>query len=136
MKKELSMEVRLLIAFLLMGVVLMVSQYFIKPAPTAKPASDKGAQSSQTKEAIQQTPSAAGATASIPSPKAAQAAPEAVQGATEQTYQVDTDLYHVEFSNRGATVRSWLLKEYKDHDGKPLELVYKPALAKVPAPFS
>src|SRR5262249_53861734 len=41
-----------------------------------------------------------------------------------------------EFSNRGATVRSWLLKEYKDHDGKPLELVYKPALAKVPAPFS
>ena len=34
MKKELSMEVRLLIAFVLMGLVLVVSQYFIKPAPT------------------------------------------------------------------------------------------------------
>ena len=136
MKKDLSMEVRLLIAFLLMGLVLMVSQYFIKPAPGPKPVSDKGAQSAQTKEAVQQTPSAAAARHSIPSPKAAQAAAEAVQGFTEQTYQVDTDLYHVEFSNRGATVRSWILKEYKDHDGKPLELVYKPALAKVPAPFS
>ena len=33
MKKELSMETRLLIAFVLMGLVLMVSQYFVKPAP-------------------------------------------------------------------------------------------------------
>ncbi len=136
MKKDLSMEARLLIAFLLMGVVLMVSQYFIKPAPGPKPVSDKGAQSAQTKEAVQQTPPAAATTTQIPSPKAAAAAAEAVQASAEQIYQVDTDLYHVEFSNRGATVRSWILKEFKDHDGKPLELVYKPALAKIPAPFS
>lgn len=136
MKKDLSMEIRLLIAFVLMGVVLMVSQYFIKPAPGPKPVSEKGAQSAQTKEAVQQTPAAAATTTQIPSPKAAEAAAEAVQASSEQTYQVDTDLYHVEFSNRGATVHSWILKDFKDHDGKPLELVYQKALGKVPAPFS
>ena len=136
MKKDLSMEIRLLIAFVLMGVVLMATQYFIKPAPGPKPVSEKGAQSAQTKEAVQQTPAAAATTTQIPSPKAAEAAAEAVQASSEQTYQVDTDLYHVEFSNRGATVHSWILKDFKDHDGKPLELVYQKALGKVPAPFS
>jgi YidC/Oxa1 family membrane protein insertase len=133
MKKDLSMEARLLIAFLLMGVVLMVSQYFIKPAPGPKPVETKSAQAN---------PAAASDTAQapIPSPKEAQAAESAQQGAvqgyTEQTYPIDTDLFHVEFSNRGATVRSWILKDYKDHDGKPLELVYQRGLARVPAPFS
>src|SRR4029077_13589298 len=42
MKKELTMEVRLLIAFVLVGLVLLVSQYFIKPAP-APPATKEGA---------------------------------------------------------------------------------------------
>jgi YidC/Oxa1 family membrane protein insertase len=135
MKKELSMEARLLIAFLLMGVVLMVSQYFIKPTPTpAKPVAGNTAPSTP---APAQPPDTQ---APIPSPKAAEAAAKeqgsAVQGYTEQTYDVDTDLFHVVFSNRGATVRSWILKDFKDHDGKPLELVYQKALAKVPAPFS
>jgi YidC/Oxa1 family membrane protein insertase len=137
MKKDLSMEARLLIAFLLMGVVLLVSQYFIKPAPgpTAKPADTKSAPAN---------PAAAtdtgAAKAPIPSPKEAQAAASAQQGAiqayNEQTYPIDTDLFHVEFSNRGATVRSWILKDYKDHDGKPLELVYQRGLTRVPPPFA
>ena len=33
-------------------------------------------------------------------------------------------------------VKSWVLKDYKDHDGKPLDLVDTTALGKVPAPFS
>ena len=37
-KKELSMEVRLLLAFLLMGAVMFLTPYFLKtpPAPAAK----------------------------------------------------------------------------------------------------
>jgi len=137
MKKDLSMEARLLIAFLLMGVVLLVSQYFIKPAPgpTAKPADTKSAPAN-----LAAATDTGAAKAPIPSPKEAQAAASAQQGAiqayNEQTYPIDTDLFHVEFSNRGATVRSWILKDYKDHDGKPLELVYQRGLTRVPPPFA
>ena len=132
MKKELSIEARLLIAFLLMGVVLLVSQYFIKPAP-APVATKAGAQKSAQ-------PTAPAATEPppqpIPSPKSAEAATAQVQGYTEQTAEIDTDLFHVVFSNRGAVVRSWILKDSKDHNGRPLELVNQRALAKVPAPFA
>ena len=36
---------------------------------------------------------------------------------------VDTDVYHVVFSNEGAVVQSWTLKNYKDAKAMPLELV-------------
>ncbi len=42
----------------------------------------------------------------------------------------------MQFSNRGAVVKSWILKAYKDHAGQPLELVNLKALDKVPAPFA
>jgi YidC/Oxa1 family membrane protein insertase len=141
MKKEMSMEVRLLIAFGLMGLVLLVSQYFIKPAPAPTATKAGAAKSAQpvTAEAVQKpepaptpTPTPATATAAA---KATEAVPE-VKASAEETITVDTDLFHVVFSNRGAVVTSWVLKDYKDHAGKPLDLVYQPALARVPAPFA
>jgi len=143
MKKDLSMEARLLIAFLLMGVVLLVSQYFIKPAPVAtKSGANNSAQTaatpSQTPDAqapAGQTPAPQSPSAPIPAPKASQIG-SPVQGYTEQALEVDTELFHVVFSNRGAVARSWILKDYKDHAGKPLELVNQRALPKVPAPFA
>ncbi len=133
MKKELSMEARLLIAFLLMGVVLLVSQYFIKPAP-APVATKAGAQ----KSVQPPTPAAAEAPPPLPlpAPKAGSEPAAQIQGYTEETSEVDTDLFHVVFTNRGAVVRSWILKDYKDHNGKPLELVNQRALVKVPPPFA
>jgi YidC/Oxa1 family membrane protein insertase len=126
MKKELSMEVRLLIAFVLMGLVLLVSQYFNKPVPAAKPAATAAPASVQNTDRAE---------AVIPSSKAAAAAGE-VKAGNEELVAIDTDLYHVVFSNRGAVVRSWILKNFKDHAGKPLELVYQPSLNRVAAPFA
>ena len=136
MKKDLSMEARLLIAFLLMGVVLLVSQYFIKPAPVAtKSAPEKSAQQTGPTPASSSPAETAQTPAPIPAPKTSEpAAP--VQGAAEQALDVDTERFHVVFSNRGAVVRSWILKDYKDHAGKPLELVNQRALAKIPGPFA
>jgi YidC/Oxa1 family membrane protein insertase len=132
MKKELSMEARLLIAFLLMGVVLLVSQYFVKPAP-APVATKAGAQVNVQPV----SPAATQPPPPLPAPKGAGSEPGVqVQGYTEQTAEVDTDLFHVVFTNRGAVVRSWILKDYKDHAGKPLELVNQRALLKVPPPFA
>jgi len=49
----------------------------------------------------------------------------------ERTIVAENDLYRVEFSNRGAVVKSWQLKKYKD-DSKPqkiLDLVHPKAAA-------
>jgi len=36
---------------------------------------------------------------------------------------LETDLYRIQFANRGAVVLSWVLKNFKDNTGKPLDLV-------------
>jgi YidC/Oxa1 family membrane protein insertase len=132
MKKELSMEQRLILAFVLMGLVILVSQYFMKPAP-APVATKEGAQKS-----AQPVSPAATEKPPQPAPTKVQAAemPGQIHADQEQSITVDTDAYHVVFSNRGAVVRSWILKDYKDRDGKPLELVNQKALERVPAPFA
>ncbi len=104
MKKELSMEARLLLAFLLMGVVLLVSQYFIKPAP-APVATKAGAQAERPAGTRLRRLRPLRLPLPFPSPKGAEAGAQ-VQGYTEQTSEVDTDLFHVVFTNRGAVVRS------------------------------
>jgi YidC/Oxa1 family membrane protein insertase len=39
------------------------------------------------------------------------------------------------FTNRGAAIKSWLLKGYRDNSGKPLELI-NPAVANIALPFT
>ena len=131
-KKEMSMETRLLLAFLLMGLVLFGTQYFYKPAPAPTSPSNKPGPAKQAEVAQQ-------AQAPVPSKPAATPnadIPGQVHADQEETFSIDTDLYRVTFSNRGAVVRSWILKQYKDKKNQPLELVNQPLLAKVPAPFS
>lgn len=123
------MEVRLLIAFLLMGVVLFVSQYFNKPVPAIQ---GKAPVTPQKAEQVTKPPEPA------PAPVRSSAAVkgEPVRAEKEETKTIDTKLYHIVFSNRGAVIRSWTLTEYHEISGKPLELVNSAALAKAPAPFS
>lgn len=130
-KKDFSMEARLLLAFLLMGLVLFLTPYFYKP-PAPPPAAPKA-----PPPAAQTTP---GALVKPPPPPVKQAAPVQIPGGihagAEETISIDTKLYRVEFSNKGAVVRSWVLKAYKDRFGKPLELVNSKAIPNTGAPFS
>jgi YidC/Oxa1 family membrane protein insertase len=129
-KREFSMEQRLLLAFLLMGLVLFLTPYFYKaPPPPPKTNTPATGQTSTTaaKPAIA-TPAA--------TPAAAQAVPGQIEASTEQQFVIDTDIYRVTLSNRGGTVRSWILKKYKDNAGKPLELVNAASYSKVAPPFS
>jgi YidC/Oxa1 family membrane protein insertase len=121
--KELSMEVRLLLAFLLMGAVMFLYQYLVPPPPAKKVVPPTAQPAAATT-----APSEAPATSETPAPVqpvAAASAPGA--SATPQTVEpplvVDTDLYRITLSNQGATVRSWQLKKWKGNDNKPLELV-------------
>ncbi len=143
-KKDLSMESRLLLAFGLMGVVLLVSQYILpqppeppkkaaaKAAPAAKP-DDK-----QAPPADKPAGPAAGKSAAKTDGKSSAATKPAasVSAASEQDYIIETSLYKITFTNRGALVKSWILKKYKDSKGKPLELVNTRAAGKANFPFA
>ncbi len=132
-KNEMSMETRLLLAFLLMGLVLFGTQYFYKPPPAEKPPAKTQGSPAQTNTAPDAPP-----VRKTPAPEVTEGAevPGQIHADREETLAIDTDYYHVEFSNKGAVVRSWILKAYKDHNGKPLELVNPQALERAPAPFS
>ena len=124
---EMNMESRLLLAFILMGAVLFLTQYFFSPTSPTKP-SVKQTQAVSPKEASKPPQPAT-------SPTGTPAA-EPVFAQKEQTNVIDTDVYRITFSNRGAVVRSWILKKYKDSAGKPLDLVNQSSGALVGYPFS
>jgi YidC/Oxa1 family membrane protein insertase len=128
-KKELSMEMRLLLAFLLMGLVLFLTPYIYKaPPPPKKPVTPPIA----SQVAVEKKPAAAAASQAAP----AEPVPGQIQSSAEQEFIIDTQFYRIRFTNHGAAVTSWVLKKYLDHAGKPLELVNEVALGKVPPPFS
>ena|ERR1039458_1067808 len=129
-KKELSMEMRLLLAFLLMGLVLFLTPYIYKaPPPPKKPVTPPVA----AQVAEEKKPAAAAAAAQA---APAEPVPGQIQSSAEQEFIIDTQFYRIRFTNHGAAVTSWVLKKYPDHAGKPLELVNAAALGKVPPPFS
>jgi len=135
-KKELSMEIRLLIAFLLMGLVLFLTPYLYKtpPAGPKQVAPTTPAQAAQETKKPEAPPPQAAKPA--PAADASKLVPGQIQAASEQQFTVDTDIYRVRFSNHGAVVQSWMLKKYLDHNGKPLELVNAAGFAKAPPPLS
>jgi YidC/Oxa1 family membrane protein insertase len=59
-----------------------------------------------------------------------------VQGAAETTTTVENELYKLTFSNRGGQVTSWILKRYKDNEGRPLDLVHDQAATAYGYPLS
>ena len=128
--KNAGMELRLLLAFVLMGLVLFVTPYFYKP-----PVGPKQTAPVTKKQAAQVTTQSTTAAQTQAAPTSAPN-PGTITAASEQPFIVDTDLYRIEFSNRGAVVKSWTLKKYLDSRGKPLELVDSAAFAKAPPPFA
>jgi YidC/Oxa1 family membrane protein insertase len=134
-KDKFTPELRILVASLLsMAVILLWAKYFGPKPPVNPPQENKPAQVSTA------TPGST-APASAPVPAATQAKGSAAPTPTvlptadsqERTIVVENALYRVEFSNRGAVVKSWQLKNYKD-DSKPqktLDLVHPQAAAEV-----
>jgi YidC/Oxa1 family membrane protein insertase len=114
--KEMSMEVRMLLAFLLVGAVMFLTPYLVKspPAPVKK-------DTQPAASVIQKAPAADGAPAI-----AAESAEPAVPATAEKALPplvIDNGMFRVAFSNQGGTVRSWQLTNYQGNDKKPLELV-------------
>ena len=134
--EKLSTEARLLIAFLLMGVVLFVTPMFFPQPPAKKDQGKTDAPKADTAAPKQAEAIPLPATPTTGSTPAAADIPGNVQAGQEEVFAIDTDLYHVEFSNRGAVVRSWVLKNFKDQQLHMVDLVNQRALARVNPPFS
>ena len=118
------MERRVLVAIFRAFLVLYVWQaMFVKPVP--KP----GAPGTPPVAATAEAP--AGATTSVaPGPgtaPAAAATPEAPQAETlvgdkqERDIRVETDRVTAVFTNKGARLKNWRVKHYKNRQGEPQE---------------
>jgi len=139
-KFKLTHELRIVVASLLSLVVILAWAKFFGPKPPAVP--PQGKPPAQTAPATPGaaagnpatvTPPSTGTTASKRPPTSVSAAPKVAiapkADTEERTIVVENDLYRVEFSNRGAVVKSWQLKKYMD-DAKPprvLDLVHPDA---------
>ncbi|HYK37944.1 membrane protein insertase YidC [Alloacidobacterium sp.] len=123
-----------ILAFTVIFLAMFLGLQLLKPK---KPAESTPAPATQ-----QQTSTANNnqSTAATPQPAAVPATPDisanTTQAAAETTTVVENELYRITLSNRGAQVTSWILKKYKDDDGKPLDLVNHDAAAKFGYPLS
>jgi YidC/Oxa1 family membrane protein insertase len=137
-QQEPGAEKRLLLVFLLTFVVLIVFQPLLKKyLPQAPSAPQK--QTSSVPEQPAAAPSAAAATAPAASVRSASTSAGTVskQASSETETVIENDLYRITFTNRGAQVKSWILKKFdNDAQNGPLELVHDAAAQKYGYPLS
>ena len=120
----------------LMLVVFLGYQYFFKPTPPATPPA------AQTQSQPQQPAAPAAAPGEPASPQItagsaqAPAATPAIAAALETVTTVENEKYKIVFTNRGAQVKQWILKNYSDTAGKPLDLVQPQIAAQFGFPLS
>jgi len=128
------MERRLLLVFALTFLVIVLFQPILKkylPQSSTAPAR-------QTQNQAQSAPP----TASVNQAQAAQPATPVLnasatkQATSESETVVENDLYRITFTNRGAQVKSWILKKFTDDKEQPLDLLNHLAAEKYGYPLS
>ena len=97
-----------------------------------KPQENKANQQQASQQAA--TPTSAAAPVAQAATPAAPTAPKQAQGETETV--IENNVVRIVFTNRGAQVKSWILKQYKDEKGQPLELVNQVAAQQFGYPMS
>jgi len=127
------MERRLLLVFALTFLVIVLFQPIIKkylPQPSTP--------APQTQSQPQTAPPAAAINQAQPAQPVVPAlnAGATKQAASELETVVENDLYRITFTNRGAQVKSWILKKFTDDKEQPLDLVNKLAAEKYGYPLS
>ena len=122
-QQEPGNERRTLVVFAVTFAIIVLAQFFLfknKPAPVSPRPSTQQSGPTQTTPSVAASPETAAPTSSGSQP-AASPGTRVAPGEVETT--VETPVYKIIFTNRGAQVKSWILKQYKDDGGKPLDLV-------------
>jgi YidC/Oxa1 family membrane protein insertase len=128
----------LLVMMLVLVTVFFGLQYFrakTNPQTVSPNAAASAPQPATTATAQPAAPAAAahGSSAKVPG---SPAAGPTVQAPGESTTTIENELYRITFTNRGGQVTSWILKKYKDSEGKPLNLVHTQAADQFGYPLS
>jgi YidC/Oxa1 family membrane protein insertase len=110
-------------------------QYFSQKSATNTPASNAPAATAPAAPAPSGTSNPIPAAAATKTFAAATTQP-VVAAPDEAETTIENELYRITFTNRGAHVVSWVLKRYKDAQGKPLDLVDPDVAAKYGHPLS
>ena len=122
---------------LLIMMVVMVGIFFGLQYFRAKSKPETASTHTSTSAPAQAGQTAAsGATPATAPAAAGVAATPAVEATAASMTVVENELYKVTFSNRGGEVTSWILKRFKDADGKPLDLVHSEAAKQFGYPLS
>jgi len=122
-------DMRSMLAFTVLALVaLLAFQYFKPQTPAAAP--------QQQSHGVSQTAAGSPASGVAAAPAEAASASPAVVAASESQTIVENELYRITFTNRGAQVKSWILKKYKDSHGHPLDMVNQNAAASFGYPLS
>jgi YidC/Oxa1 family membrane protein insertase len=106
------------------------------------PSKQSGTTTSQTQSQTQTQQTQTQTAAPAAPPTSAQAAPKtlaqtpAVTANLESQIEVENEVFKVVLSNRGALIRNWILKQYNDSSGKPLDMVQPQAAARFGFPLS
>jgi YidC/Oxa1 family membrane protein insertase len=137
----------LIVVMIVMVTVFFGLQYYRAKTnpPTASPNAaatqnaSPAATQPATQAAAQPAPAMSAPAAGHPGhPGASSTTPAApvVQATAEATTVIENELYRITFTNRGAQVVSWILKNFKDSDGKPLNIIHSQAAEQVGYPLS
>lgn len=130
------MERRLLLTFALTFLVILLFQPILKkylPQTSTPPAQTQ----TQTQPQNPPAPSTPSKPTEVSGTKRAASRPTTTkQASAESEIVIENDLYRIAFTNRGAQVKSWVLKKFNDDKGQPLELVNRVASEKYGYPLS
>jgi YidC/Oxa1 family membrane protein insertase len=122
-------ERRLLLVFLVTFVAMLAFQPLLKKYFPQAPAPTQQTQTTSTQSEAASTAQTA--------PSVAPAPGVTKQAANETDTVIENDLYRITFTNRGAQVKSWILKKFKnDAQNAPLDLVNAAAAQKYGYPLS
>jgi YidC/Oxa1 family membrane protein insertase len=133
------MERRLLLTFGLTFLVIILFQPVLKkyfpqfsPAPPAQTQNQNQPQNPP----VQSQNAAANPAQVSRAPVKGVATATTKQASAESEIVIENDLYRITFTNRGAQVKSWILKKFNDDKGQPLELVNRAAAERFGYPLS
>jgi YidC/Oxa1 family membrane protein insertase len=131
-----SHEKRIALAFGVSFAILVLWRTFFVPEPPPRSPQPPATVKPETAlpEAVAPAPEEPMEEVPAPPPVPATIPVEKSEVAHEVT--VESDFYRVTLTNEGAVVKSWILKNYVDKEGRPLELVNAPACEQLGFPLS
>jgi len=127
-------EKRLMLVFLLTFIVMLAFQPLLKKYFPQQATPQPQSQVQQPQSASVAAPTTAGSSVAMAAPSAKGVTKQAT---SETETVIENDLYRITFSNRGAQVKSWILKKFDNEaQNGPLDLVNAAATAQYGYPLS